>query len=250
MKKIIACASMMLVMAVGAMAAGTVKTPNCGNCGGTPTYQNYGPWQSGQGGEFTLIVVAGNDIRLADYSSLVKNQGGTSQSFQTFCIEENEYIYANTTSGYYLSNTADAGGVSGGPMDPLSKGTAWLYSKFAKGLLGNYDYTNTSPAGARYTDAALLQQAFWYLENEITALPSANKFFNAVVTNFGTEAAARTNANGAYGVAAVNIFNPSTGQKQQTQLALVPDAGFTLALLGFGLVGLVVFSRKFGHVQQ
>ncbi len=254
MKKIMACVGTMLVMAVGAMAAGTVKTPSCGNCGGSPTYSNYGPWQTGQGGEFTLIVVSGADIDLAAYSNFTKNQGGTSPSFQTFCIEENEYIYPNATAGYSISNAADNGGVAGGHPDPISIGTAWLYSQFAHGTLANYNYTNSSPSGGRYTDAALLQQAFWYLENEITVLPAVNKFFDAVLTQFhftGTAAqqlaSARADANGAYGVAALNIFNPTTGQKYQTQLVLVPvpDAGFTLGLLGLGIAGLAIVSRKF-----
>ena len=79
MKKILASVSMMLLMAVGALAAGQVKTPSCGTCGGSPTYQNYGAWQTGQGGEFTLIVVSGTDINLAAYSAGAKNQGGAAR---------------------------------------------------------------------------------------------------------------------------------------------------------------------------
>jgi hypothetical protein len=261
MKKILACTSMMLVMAVGAMAAGTVKTPNCGNCGGTPTYQNYGRWQTGQGGEFTLVVVSGTDINLSAYSPFTKNQGGTTNSFQTFCIEENEFVYANTTSNYTIASAADKGGlqVGTGPAgtmgfpDEISLGTAWLYANFAKGANFNgftsYNYANT--AGGRYTDAADLQNALWFLENEIPAISSSNKFYQAVKSFFSDDAnltAARANALGAYGVAALNIVNPTTGAKQQTQLVLVPDAGFTLGLLGLGLSGLLLASRKFRQI--
>src|SRR5205085_11091030 len=95
MKKFLATLCMMLLMTVAAMAAGQVKTPNCNYCGGgSPnlTYPNYGLWQTGVGGEFTLIVVSGTDIDLAAYSSGAKNQGvpPTVNSFQTFCVEDNE----------------------------------------------------------------------------------------------------------------------------------------------------------------
>lgn len=258
---------MMLLMAIGALAAGQVKTPNCGNCGGAPTYQNYGVWQTGQGGEFTLIVLNGPGIDLAAYSALAKNQGGTTNSFQTFCIEENEYIYPNTTSDYTIGTGATGGGINTGTApagtmgnpDELSKGVAWLYSNFARGLnfggLTSYNYTNTS--NGRYSDAADLQNAIWFLENEIASISTTNKFYQAVKTFFADDTnltSARANAMGAYDVAALNIYDPNAPNvKQQTQLVLVPgagvtsvpDAGFTLGLLGMGLSGLFVVSRKF-----
>jgi hypothetical protein len=261
MKKILAGVSMMLLMAVGALAAGQVKTPNCGYCGGAspnPTYQNYGLWQNAQGGEFTLIIVNSTDINLAFYSASVKNQGGTANSFQTFCVEENEYIYPNTTSDYTIGTAADNGGlnIGTGPAgtmnhpDELSMGTAWLYSNFAQALnfggYASYNYANTS--NGRYADAGDLQNALWFLENEVATISTSNKFYQAVKSFFADDAnltKARANALGAYGVRALNIYNPSSGEKQQTQLVFVPDAGFTAGLLGLGLSGLFVVSRKF-----
>ena len=54
------------------------------------------------------------------------------------------------------------GAVNG--ADPISIGTAYLYSEFAKGTLQDYAFAGTE--AEREASAALLQNAIWYLEKE------------------------------------------------------------------------------------
>jgi hypothetical protein len=154
--------------------------------------------------------------------------------FNTFCLEMNQYITVGNTYSYTIGNSTD-GGVSGGP-DPISIGTAWLYSNFRNGTLNGFTGTEQQQEQ--------LQNSFWYLENETTdssatgnyisltqaALPSVNLF---------------SDANGAYGVDVWNLFDNS-GAQCQSQLGIerVPDGGSTL-LLGFIGCFAVVGFRKF-----
>src|SRR5512132_2265175 len=148
------CVIVLLALAatVSSAAAGTVKV------GAT-----YGPYQAGVGGEFTVINVSGFDN--TSYSTLTK--GFTDpNSFQTFCVENStppEYIYLNTTYDATLNTKAINGGV-GPEGDYLSQGTGWLYSQFAQGTLTGYNFTGTE--AQREASASLLQQTFWWLENE------------------------------------------------------------------------------------
>ena len=53
-------------------------------------------------------------------------------TFHTFCMEENQYVNIGGTYFYQISNATD-GGVNGGP-DPISIGTAWLYTDILHSL--------------------------------------------------------------------------------------------------------------------
>ena len=97
------------------------------------TAPGFGPWMIGSSGEFTMVADAGVAANLAGYSPYTVNQGGYANSFQTFCVERNEYITPSTTydvtSGLLtrLSNI------------PLSNGAAYLYQQFATGQLLTYN---------------------------------------------------------------------------------------------------------------
>ena len=163
--------------------------------------------------------------------------------FNSFCIEENEYVSINGKYFYDTSDKAQLGGLNtvGGPYgDPISIGTAWLYSQFRAGTLSGY--SSSSP-----DDQTSLQNAFWMLENEISALDPTNPWLilaNAAIA--GDLAALRGDANGAYGVFAVNLWTNADGTgPAQSMLGLtVPDGGLTLTLLGLGLGGLALLRRK------
>ena len=147
----------MIISAQMAAAEYTVKTT--GNGG-------YGPYQTGRGGEFSLLPNAELKSVLGTYDAKALYNGTAGTAFQTFCLEENEYIYSNTEHSATISNAAINGGVGGATdgEDPISVGTAYLYFQFAKGTLPNYNYEGT--ATNRKSSAGELQQAIWWLENE------------------------------------------------------------------------------------
>lgn len=101
--------------------------------------------------------------------------------FETFCVELNEHIRFNRTFYVTFSDSAVKGGLggqegsNGDPLDPM---TAYLYSQFVTESLDNYDYADTGVG--RVTTADALQYAIWYIEDEITDLPSglATTFFD------------------------------------------------------------------------
>ncbi len=230
---------------------------------------NYGPWQTGVGGEFTINVYT-SGLSTAAYAAGAKGFGGV-DSFQTFCIEGNEYIYPFPAITTRHSGTfAVKGGMSGqdpvgSTQDPVSVGTGWLYSQFAQGTLAGYNYSggtdNSAPydSPSRNYSADMLQRALWWLEGEQGLVYDGNNtYMAAVVAKFGAdagcatlacaEAAAMANGGEKFGVYALNIWTVDTAGGivgGQTQLFYVPDGGMTLMLLGGALMGIGALRRKF-----
>jgi hypothetical protein len=132
------------------------------------TAPGFGPFEIGGGGEFTMTPDAGVAAMLGSYSpGITMNIVGFSNSFQTFCVERNEYITANTTYDVTLSplNTTIFSG------KPLTVGAAYLYQQFALGTLAYYNYSNTGPLGSRtgasaHGNAFELQRAISYFMGE------------------------------------------------------------------------------------
>jgi len=199
------------------------------------------------GGEFTIY----------DFGTSLSNEGysvapatmnippSMPESFQTFCLEKREGSIA--TNYFVVSGAAVTGGTA--TSDPLSMGTAWLYSQFATGLLnvagGNY-FT-----GDRRVSAGLLQNAFWMLEGEL-AVDAGNPYYAAALLNGGIGDASV----GYLGVYSLNNFIDQAsldnylefgtldGKRQDYLWYHVPDGGATLMLLGGALVGLGAIRRK------
>ena len=123
----------------------------------------------------------------------------TGAPFNSFCLERNEFISLGGTYSYTVNNSAVAGGLAGGSPDPISIGTAYLYSQFRAGTLTGY----TSASSANQT---ALQEAFWWLEDEI---PTGDYPFDPTLNPYLTLAndalagdldALKADANGAYAV--------------------------------------------------
>jgi len=202
---------------------------------------------SGGGGEFNITPTSGLlGIRWSDYvDGKTKNVNPTiGKDFESFCLEESEFV---TIPGSYNAKINYVGAVLGGGgdkvkinnvwTDPISLGTAYLYSQFAAGTLSGYNYT---VGAGRVTSAAALQNAIWYLEGEGGV---NNSFVTLVATKFGTLAAAMANANGAYHVAVLNLTT-GTGGLAQDQLVMAPEPA-SLLLFGIGLLGAATLRRKF-----
>lgn len=197
-----------------------------------------------QGGEFTM---KGSPwANPAHYSPATLVAGG----FQTFCLELNEYLSGQPFHAY-LNTAAVAGGIGGGSPDPISMGTAWLYKKFAEGTLSGYDYT---PGPGRAASARALQEAIWYLEDEMGTLTAGAAYYvNLAVTQFGSLANAKADysqAAAGFRVAVVNLYgidaNGGTdwNARKQDMLVYLPDGGMSLMLMGSGLLGLALIRRK------
>jgi VPDSG-CTERM motif len=204
-------------------------------------------YASGVGGEFTFTVGGGLDI--SHYVTGTTSNISNSPSFQTFCLEENEYIQQGYTYNFgALSDSASLGGVVGPNPDPISIGTAWLYSQFATGALAGYTWSGSG----RNTSAGELQNAIWWLEGEggvknsfVTAAEAAlGKDDSTVKDNAGTNN---------FGVYVLNLQSVEgagcaggyPGPNCQSQLVYVPDGGTTVMLLGGALLGLGFLRRKF-----
>lgn len=122
------------------------------------------------GGEFSFYNA---DLNTDAYADVTKNQYSNTGSFQTFCVEKDEYVYPpdyvveKTIVNEYEPGKSRAvlGGKGGGEPDPLSPFTAYLYTMFATGQLDGYRYTGSD--AERRSDADALQTAIWAIENEI-----------------------------------------------------------------------------------
>ncbi len=235
---------------------------------GTQVTLSPGSYQSGLGGEFTATVNGDTlDSYLSSYSQLSTGDAGAN-TFQTFCIEYNEHFNWSPTA-YDVAITGAA--VHGGTLtsDTVSVGTGWLYSQFAKGTLsttayGSYFTSSTS----RTTQAAMLQNAIWWLEGEITVPSQAtNPFILAAQAALGIVSTLPNGSPGqegtglalneyggktaaSYGVYAVNLgLSPEFPAQDQliylkTANQNVPDGGATLLLLGLSLSGMGVLQRR------
>jgi len=119
-----------------------------------------GPWWSNYSHPGELQLTVSGDAQIGGYA--------VGDSFQTFCLEVNEYVWGAGSGATYdwVLNTAALAG-SGGAVngqDPLDARTAFLYSQFVQGTLSDYDFANAS--GRRISDGQALQDAIYYIEQE------------------------------------------------------------------------------------
>jgi len=196
------------------------------------------PGYHGNAGELNVSPIIG-----AGYGSLAVVSNG----FETFCTSRNGDIAPG--NAYYY--TVDTNGIFQPDNLPLTKGAAWLYSQFAAGILGGYDYL-TIPGddySGRTGSAINLQLAIWTLGGQYSyntggqvvdvrtdaslmeAAIGSNPFLKEVADFFGGGTnglliALADNIPGGYnvGVLNLNFINPdgSVGGVAQPLLVLLP----------------------------
>lgn len=201
------------------------------------TGHNPSAYRTGDGGEFVAQMADPPwSFALGNYASTTLDQAGYTNSFQTFCLERNEYIWNGITYDFDIGLAAVQGGVGGPRPDPISVGTAYLYQQFATGQLAGYNYT---PGAGRSASAGLLQNAIWALEQELSApIAGSNAFWDLVVGKFGSVVGARADASAGYGVRVMNLHACVT-PTYQSQLVLVPvPAAALLGFIGLGYAGM------------
>ena len=180
----------------------------------------------------------------------LKIQTSNLGDFDSFCLEENESISGlPNTYNYAVNSGAVLGGNSTAPtgtatFDPICIGTAWIYSQFRAG--------NTF--GLAQTDVGYaVQQAIWYLESEIaSAYGLGNSVLTSVSSFFGESISTikATDANGAYGVVALNVTDPTDTRNpyRQDLLAIVPEPSTIVAgallLFPFGISTVRVLRKS------
>ena len=188
------------------------------------------------GGEFTVFGYPANNAAFQaiyqNYSSLATYASGIPKDgngFETFCMN---------TSTPQLGNPETATMSVG----QVTLGTAWLYSEFARGILGGYNYT---PGAGRAASAYDLQNAIWALQGQhVYSAAAASVFLSGVVTKFGSLAAAEAGSGGSYGVDELWLtYNGTTSQPMLAYVPRVPDGGVTAMLLGLGMLGLAGLRR-------
>ena len=218
--------NIMKKLLIVATLAGTLGVQNCFAFAVNAT-RTIGYYADG-GGEFTVTDAPDPIFEsiYQNYAAVATLNGG----FQTFCI-------STTTGVKNNGNSLDAS------LDPsgIAVGTAWLYTMFAKGTLPFYNYSDTSPGGGRSVSAVELQNAIWELQGQHFDPELAALYIGIAIEQFGSLEAASATAVGSVDGLRMT-FN---GDPSQPMLALVPDGGVTLMLLGLGLSSLGAFSRRF-----
>ena len=203
-----------------------------------PTLQLYqSSYSNGSGGEFTVIAPSLGVP--AGYAASATLDIGSTLGFQTFCVQAGtDDVTFNPGSTYTFSVSNQ---IMGGPSDPrtLDSSVAFLYSQFAQGALGGYDYSG----GNRNADAGILQNEIWFLEGEGGTQASGAGFGSDLLADLSL----MPGSGGNFGVEVLNLWD-ANGGPAQNQLVYtgnsVPDNGTTALLIGISLLGIVFVSRK------
>lgn len=201
-----------------AIAGPQIKFTNVNAWGGTSS-----------GGPFEVEAIGFTPVGLG-------LQGAAPGRFITFCVETDEYIKNGYTYDVAFNNAAVSGGSGGPSPDPLDARTAFLYTMFMNGSLSvlesSFTYLNAASGVA-------LQDAIWYIEEEIAA-PAGGSLANDLIV------LAQSNVvSGAWtGIGNVRILNLTrNGDPGQDQLVLIPLP--TAAGMGlFGLATLIGARRR------
>jgi len=191
-------------------------------------------------GTITVAKAYGNDNGGGAIRASTSNLG----TFDTFCLNSGIPIQAGVVYNFITGPSAIPGAPSTVALpvpNPVSIGTAWLFSQFAHNAVG---FQQGSAAIANG-----IQAAIWFLEGDVYGVDNA--FVQAARTALGyNNTQLMGDANGAYGVFAINVYDSngsSTSPNKQPLLGIIPEPSTVIAgallLLPFG-VSTVRILRK------
>ena len=210
---------------------------------GTSVIDRIAGYSTSPGGEFTISTATLSTSQYSTSPTSTKNiyiAGGMTTSFQSFCVETEEYVFPTQTMDKTIVNESGPTGsqaVLGGEdaADPLDPKTAWLYAQFATGDPGGLLGYTYAPGSARSSDAEQLQNAIWALEDEgpIPTSGKAKTWYDLAGTKAGSSI-------GNVRVLNMEVLIPGNGYvNAQDMLYLVPVPGAVLlGILGLGVAGI------------
>lgn len=232
--------------------------------------------QAGAGGEFKVNTFSNGIVPIFYGVNWVGAEvGGASDAglFRTFCIETTESFNFGTDYLYTLDTQVINQGGAG--TDTLSDASAKLFYTFwtnqwdasdENGMSHGLTYAYFGTNAERQADAAALQDALWYLENESGFTYAGLSAKAQAMVDFATDSLTTwsllgtgwtdTNGTGANdgrggdhsgGVMVINPFL-ADGTLAQSLLVVVPlPAG---ALMGFALLGALGIAKRIRSRRQ
>ncbi|MBN2843936.1 MAG: hypothetical protein JXM68_12655 [Sedimentisphaerales bacterium] len=217
---------------------------------------------------YTVSLVNSSNGDGGYYDATMIKDGGTPETFKTFCLENNEVFIPeksyNATIDTTIMNSGTDKDVSTGTDYSLNEVSKKLYAAYLDGKLDSIANIDNSTSGSTYS---VLQQTFWAIESKTVPSSIINMnqsssfvytYSNDLVTISRTKTTLisavlnSTYANIADGldydnVVVVNLWT-ATGAPQQSQLYMLPEsptpnvpapASVILSGLGTGLVAMI-----------